>query len=357
VARTWVVSGSGLITAVGDTAAAVCASVRAAKSLATPDPVTGATVLPIAGFDATAYLQRKGVRDFSRTSQLACAAAAGNAKGLAGVPPGEIGVVFGSAWGALKTVVEFERQAHVQGPRFVDPILFTETVANVPAGQVAILNGWSAFNSTLSAGSASGLAALARAVDFLEEDRGRVAVAGGGDELDLPLLVSMRALSSSAPRGGVGEAACFLTVESEEHATARGAEPLARLRATACRFEDRGGERPGAVRESMEGLLGDLLGRVGIAAAEVDLVVLSTEGAAGFDVEETEAVERVFGGGPAAPSACAPKAVLGETWGASGPLAMVVAVETLKAGKIRNAVVVDRSRAGHQFAVVLSTMR
>ena len=134
------------------------------------------------------------------------------------------------------TVIEFEREAHLQGARFVDPILFTETVSNVPAGQVAILYGWSAFNATLSSGTASGLAALRQAVQFLAEDRGSVAVAGGGDEINPRLLSALEMRGWSGPAGGEG--ACFLTIEGAEHARSRGASALGSIRATAERFGD-----------------------------------------------------------------------------------------------------------------------
>ena len=79
--------------------------------------------------------------------------ATSGAEGLDAVDPSSIGVVFGSAWASLDTVVRFEREAHIDGPRFVDPVLFTETVANVPAGQVSIFFGWSAVNATIAAGT------------------------------------------------------------------------------------------------------------------------------------------------------------------------------------------------------------
>jgi len=369
-----------MVTAAGDTPQAILQALMARTPLAGPREDDGVVVAAIDAFDAKQYIPNKSVRDLSRTSKLACAAAAANARGLRGVAPEDVGVVFGTAWGSLKTVIDFEREAFVQGARFVDPILFTETVSNVPAGQVAILYGWSAFNATVSAGSASGLVGLRQAIAFLEEGRGLVAVAGGGDELNAPVLRALRR------RGGVpagGEGACFLTIESDEHARRRGAVAQAKLRASGSRFVPGGKAGNDGARESMAGLIRRLTRDAGLELSAVDLVVLSASGLVDGDREEAGAVIDVFGNGPAAVPVVSPKAILGETWGASGPLAAVVAIEAMRTSivpaaphgfvlapdlsglnvpqdtqhrPIRNALILDRTDTGHQLALVLSRM-
>ena len=390
-----VVTGAGMVTAAGDTAAQILQALLARTPLAAARLDEGGIVASIAEFDPKRYILKKGVKDLSRTSQLACSAAGANARAIAGVAAEDVGVVFGSAWGSLTTVIEFEREAHLQGARFVDPILFTETVSNVPAGQVAILYGWSAFNVTVSSGAASGLAGIRQALAFLEEGRGRVAVAGGGDELNLQLLRSLRrrsivtgrlgSLPLAAGRSGPvgGEGACFLTIESGEHARERGAEALAAVRASGGRFVPRGTVGSPDARESMAGLIRQLTTTAGLRLSEVDLVVLSAAGLVEGDVEEAGAVIDVFGGGPSAVPVMAPKSILGETWGASGALAAAIAIELMRTSivpaaplgfvlspdlaglnvpeetlhrPVRNALILDRTDSGHQLGLVLSLM-
>lgn len=389
----WVVTGTGLITAAGGTPSALLDALVAGVPLGAFRAEDGLAAAEILDFDAKRHLQRKGVRDFSRISQLACAAAVGNAAGLGGVPAEEIGVVLGTAWGSLSTVIEFERQAHVQGPRFVDPILFTETVSNVPAGQVAIFFGWSAFNATVSAGSASGLAGVQRALEFLHEGRGAVAVAGGADELNPRVLRSLRgrgvvsrresSLPLDAARSGRvgGEGACFLTLESEDHALRRGARIAARIRATAARFFSPQASADTSEHGSMAGLIRETLLRSGLAPEDVDAVILSSSGDPGGDLEEARAVVEVFGEAPGAPPVVVPKAILGETWGASGALAAVVAIEAIRSSTlpgaprgfapdpriaglhvpaspsrrpVRNVFVLDRAEQGHELGLIVS---
>jgi 3-oxoacyl-[acyl-carrier-protein] synthase II len=378
----FVVTAAGLVTAAGDTPEAVFAALVARTPLAVRLPDDDLAAAEMTGFDAKRYISKRGVKDLSRLSQLACSAAAANARGIDGVGAEHVGVVFGSAWGSLKTIVEFEREAHLQGARFVDPILFTETVANVPAGQVAILYGWSAFNATVSSGSASGLAAMCQAVALLQEGRGRVAVAGGGDAFDRPLLRALRRRGAAGPVGGEG--ACFLTIESEAHAKERGAPVFAAIRSTGSRFVPGRSSAGGVARESMAGLVAQLIADAGLlTTSEVDLVVLSANGDPVGDVEEAGAVLDVLGDGPTAAPLMMPKSILGETWGASGPLAVVLAIEAMRTSTVpaapfgfvpaselerlhvpaktlrrplRNALIIDRTESGHQLGLVLSLM-
>ena len=343
----FVITGVGLVSAAGDTPGEVFAALSAGR------PLAGA----IDAFDPKRYISRKGFKDLSRASQLACAAAAGNARGIEGVPADRVGVVLGTAWGSLNTVIEFEREAHVQGARFVDPILFTETVSNVPAGQIAIHYGWSAFNATVSSGSASGLAGLRQAVLLLEDERGLVAVAGGCDELNAPVLRTLRKGST------YGEAACFLTIESDAHARRRGARPMARIRGTEIGFVPPGLPDARAAGDAMGALIHRVTARAGLALSDVELVVSSAGDANDRDGHEGRAVLDVFGSGSSTLPIIAPKSILGETWGASGALAVVIAIEAMRTSTVpgqssckamRNALILDTTDSGHQFGMIVS---
>jgi 3-oxoacyl-[acyl-carrier-protein] synthase II len=379
----FVVTGTGLVSAAGDTRALLLRALVAGVPLAAVRPEDQLAVAAVEAFDPKRYILRKGVKDLSRTSQLACSAAAESARGLEGVPADDVGVVFGSAWGSLKTVIEFEREAHLQGPRFVDPILFTETVSNVPAGQLAIHYGWSAFNATVSTGAASGLTALRQALAFLEEGRAPVAVAGGGDELNAPVLRVLRrdGLVAGAPGLVGGEGACFLTIERDDHAASRGAAPLAVVEGSAGAFVpgDAAGRR--GAPASMARVIRETLAAARLERPDVDVVLLSARGFAGGDAEEAHAVLDVFGGAGEAVPVVAPKAILGETWGASGALGAAVAIEMMGQSivpaaprgfspspelrelnvpretlhrPVRNALILDRTDSGHQIGLVLS---
>lgn len=338
-----VITGVGLIAAGADTAARLFQRMLDAERPAPVPPPEGAgpQALPVVGFAVRSYLDRRGLKDLSRTSRLACAAASRLGAGLEAVPASAVGVVFGTAWASLDTVVRFEREAEVEGPRFVDPILFTETVANVPAGQISIVFGWSALNVTICSGTASGLEALLRAREFLDEGRARVVVAGAGDELNRHLLRALEAagrLSAGGPPmphaagadGAVGgEGACLFALESAGHAAGRGAAVLAVLGAGSMACV--GGEGRAAVDRRARSLT-ELFEREGLAPRDLDLLVLSGNGDPRRDSLEAAVLERVFGAEP--PPAVLPKAWLGETWGPSGALGVAVALEAIARGQV-----------------------
>jgi 3-oxoacyl-(acyl-carrier-protein) synthase len=329
VSRRWVVTAAGTVTAAGDDPRLVFDALGAGRRVA-EDGGAGFPSRPIAGFDPARHVRGKRLGLLSRTSQLACAAAALAGEALHGLDGADVGVVLGSAWASLDSVVRFEREACTEGPRLVDPVLFTETVANVPAGHVSIFHGWSALNATVAAGTGSGLEALRLAVQFLDEGRARAIVAGGGDERNEHLLRALHA-ERPAAAGGIpltpplagsvgGEGACLLVLEDERQAARRGVPALAVWLAGAGALVE-----PGAAPEEP---LRELLDRAALAPRDVDLVVLSASGEAARDRAEVEALLRVFG--PQGPPAIVPKALLGETWAAAGPLGVAIACECMR---------------------------
>ena len=176
---------------------------------------------------------------------------------------------------------------------------------------------------------------MLRAVDFLEEGRARLVVAGGGDELNVHLLRTLQAdglasgstgsLPFAADSSGpiCGEGACMFAIESEASAAARGVRAVGRLRGGASRSED-GAERDLPRRADW---IRQLLDRIGVGIGDIDLLVLSANANAEGDHGEAAALVDVFG--PTMPPAVAPKAVLGETWGAAGALGVATALQSM----------------------------
>jgi 3-oxoacyl-(acyl-carrier-protein) synthase len=391
----WVITDSGVITAAGNTAAAVHQALCDARPLARvseDENTAGLAIAPIENFQAKDHIQRRGLRDLSRTSQFACVAAAPLAKRLEGVEPIDVGVALGTGWGSLESVVAFEWETCSVSPRFLNPLLFAETVANVPGGQISIFFGWSGFSLTVSCGGASGLDAMAQGIDLLEEERAPMLVVGGADALNAPVLQVLEADGVIAPGAGSlpfardrsgpvgGEGAALLVVESAAHAAARGAVPLAHVGAMAERLSGGAQGETSARSSDIAELIGTLLERAGLAPAEVDLIASSADGSPA-DAEEAVALHQLFGDGDSAPLVMAPKGILGETWGASGPVAAAVVLECFGSGRIpgrpegfvvdphlpplrmpattseaalRHAVVLARSRGGYVSAMLLS---
>jgi len=364
LADAWVVTGAGLVTAAGDDAGELCGRVAGgepAPAAAEPPPARA-----IAAFDPARYVRRKGLRHLSRTSQLACSAAAQLELGLHPIPPGEVGVVLGSAWAALDSIVRFEREAWTEGPRFVDPGLFAETVANVPAGHVSIFFGWSALNATVVAGGASGLQAIVTALDCLAEGRAAVVVAGGADGVNQHVLRvrATHGVASESPRAERrdwvgGEGSCLLALESGEHAARRGARVLGVLRRGATCWSDPRGVRP---LEPRIHLLRRLLDGAGLRPSEIDLIVTARGGSPEPDEAQERVLRETFS--PEVPPRISAGAVLGETWGAAGAIGVALALECVQRGApsgrgerdrpARDVLVIDGCASGHFGALLVS---
>jgi len=132
-----------------------------------------------------------------------------------------------------------------------------------------------------------------------------------------------------------GEGCYVLFLEDETVARARGARILARVAGYAfagspcppyAYAEDEGDAERG-MREA--------LGRAGIDARDVDLVMLSRNGRREMDAMEVRVVGRLFGGRPAA---VAVKDAIGEM-AAAGGAELVAAVSAIAAGSATTAVV------------------
>jgi len=340
-----VITAAGLITPLGDGAEALFDALLddGGPKMAEAQPGADGEPFPtrrIDGFNPRSYLARKGLKHLSRTSQLAVAAASRLVDPLDGTPAERIGVVLGTAWASLDSVVRFEREAHTEGPRFVDPILFTETVANVPAGQISIAFGWSALNATVSGGVASGLQALGQACRFLDEERAEIVVTGGSDELNLHLLRTLHAEGHAAGTPALpltdgccgpvgGEGASLLVVERASHARERGADCSCRVLAvTTGSIEGAGPART----QSIAALLRRMLEQGDRAPGDVDLLVLSANGHRSRDAAEVAALADLFG--EAMPPAVLTKAATGECWAATAPLGVAIATEAMRRGVV-----------------------
>ena len=67
----------------------------------------------------------------------------------------DVGVSVGTTLGSIKSIADFDEAILTEGPRFVNPALFPNTVINSPASQVSIWNYIKGFNTTISTGFTS----------------------------------------------------------------------------------------------------------------------------------------------------------------------------------------------------------
>lgn len=350
-----VVTGRGLICALGDEPGAVHrAACEGQSALAPVDGFEPAGLTRPLGFEVKnfkpkEYLGKKNMRPLDRTARL-LATATHLALADAGWAPEaraeqEIGLVLGSMYGSVRTIAEFDRRAVEAGPMYASPLDFANTVINAAAGQTAIWHGLRGINSTISAGQSSGLQAIAYAAGLIRAGRAPVLLAGGAEELCLESFLAMEragliaTAGEEAPvpfgtAGGFlpGEGAALLVLEDAEVAARRGARVLAEVRGAALGFDPSVGRDADAAVETSASAIRAALADAGIGPGDVGAVGASANGGP-LDALEARALHAALGDRSAEVPVAAIKGCLGETLGADGGLQAVVAVESLRSGR------------------------
>ncbi|HYL05891.1 MAG TPA: beta-ketoacyl synthase N-terminal-like domain-containing protein, partial [Thermoanaerobaculia bacterium] len=220
--RRVVVTGAGLVSPLGDSPAALHQALAEGRTGRRPVELRPAEArvemrCRLAGevrpFDPQAYVGDRNLRPLDRTSRLLVVAAQ-----LALADSGwtaeqcarrEVGLVLGTTFCGLRTIAEFDRRGLRLGPSHASPMDFANSVINAAAGQAAIWHGLRGVNSTVAAGEASGLLALAQAADLIRGGRAAALLAGGAEELCFESFFGFyRAgrLCGSAAGAGSGEA-------------------------------------------------------------------------------------------------------------------------------------------------------
>ncbi len=211
----------------------------------------------ISDFDAKAFLGKKGIRHIDRTSLLVSSAAKlvmEDAKITHDIyNEDELGIVIGSTYGSIGSISSFDLEGLEEGPTFVNPMDFPNTVLNAPASRASIFCNATDLNSTISTGTASGLDSIIYAADFLKLGRGKAVLAGGVHGLTADIFwgayrsgilsgSSNGNIEISAPfdkrRNGfiIGEAAALLVIERLEDALERNARIYAEIKGYGCTF-------------------------------------------------------------------------------------------------------------------------
>jgi 3-oxoacyl-[acyl-carrier-protein] synthase II len=198
-------------------------------------------------FDASSWLDRKGVRQTDRFAQLAVAAARmaeADAALEVGREPERVGVSVATAQGGVASLAAC--CAAADGAR-IRPTLVTAFMPNMAAGWISMeLGARGPVGAPCTACAASAMA-LGEGYDAIRLGRAEVMLCGGSEAGVTPLAMAgfaaMRALSRrnddpagasrpfDAGRDGfvMGEGASVLVLEEREHALARGARIYAEL--------------------------------------------------------------------------------------------------------------------------------
>ncbi|MGB3332028.1 MAG: 3-oxoacyl-ACP synthase KasA [Mycobacterium sp.] len=265
------------------------------------------------------------------------------------VDPDRFTVVVGTGLGGGEKIVETYDLMNEGGPRKVSPLAVQMIMPNGAAAVVGLQLGARAGVITPVSACSSGSEAIAHAWRQIVMGDADFAVCGGVEggieALPIATFSMMRAMSTrnDDPEGAsrpfdkdrdgfvFGEAGALMIIETEEHAKARGAKPLARLMGAGITSDafhmvapGPDGKRAGfAMKRSLE--------LAGISAKDVDHINAHGTATPIGDTAEANAIREA---GCQHAAVYAPKSALGHSIGAVGALESALTVLSLRDGVI-----------------------
>ena len=356
--RRVVITGMGVVTALGDTLDQFWSALCAGQSGVAPLTLFDTSEFKVHfggqvhGWDPVARFGVKDSRHLARVAQFAMAAAIAAVEDsgidFADHLPQMCGVVLGSGIGGLN---EFETQHSImmtKGPSRISPFTIPKLMVNAASGQVSIRWGLRGPNSAIATACASAANAIGDAFKLVQYGHADVMITGGSEaaitHMGLGGFASMRALSTrndDPPRASrpfdrdrdgfiLSEGAGLLVIESEESAVKRGARIYAELlgygisadgsHITAPDEEGRGAAR------AMKLCLDD--GQRN--PEQIDYINAHGTSTGLGDLAETKAMKTVFGPHAKRLMVSSTKSELGHLLGASGGVELVISALAIK---------------------------
>ncbi|MCK9418176.1 MAG: beta-ketoacyl-[acyl-carrier-protein] synthase family protein [Nitrospirae bacterium] len=304
----------------------------------------------ITDFDALSFLGKKGLRDLDRSTRLICSAAKlaidDSRIEITEDTTHSMGVSIGTTFGSLHSISQFDRSGLIDGPRFVNPSHFPNTVINSPASQVSIKFKIKGFNTTISTGFCASLDAVSYAADFIRLNRADVVLAGGVEELCEETFMGFHNLGClsgtdgsepiccpfDARRNGtiLSEGAAVLVLEEEEHAVNRNAVILARVLGYGNAFDPLAESNFHHAGQGLKNAITLALQEAALNPGDIDYVCACANSSKGFDRMETNVIKEVFGARALSLPVSSIKSMVGESFSASGALSLTAAVGALR---------------------------
>lgn len=364
-----VVTGMGVVSSLGHSAAELWSNLLAGKSGVGPIDRfdTEAYSVKFAGqirnFDASPYYNERDAARTARNIQYAVHASH-TALQMAGIDPKaedpkRCGAIIGSGMGGMDVFYDNAVALEARGPRRVSPFFVPMAILNMASGEVGIRLGWMGPNFAPVSACATSNHAFIAAMDQIRLGRADVMVAGGCEEAVCKIGVAgfsvMKALSTrndnpqaaSRPfdkdRDGfvISEGAGILVLESLTHAKKRGATILARIAGAGMSCDGYHISQP---REDGEGVA--LCMKSAIADARInisDVTYVNTHGTSTplGDIAECTAIYKAFDGKIDNLKINSTKSMVGHGLGAASGIEAIATIMALRDQKIHQTLNVD----------------
>ncbi|HEX3630456.1 MAG TPA: beta-ketoacyl-ACP synthase II [Candidatus Dormibacteraeota bacterium] len=355
-----VVTGTGAITALGNTTRETWEAVKAGRSgirrVQAFDPSTTPSQVAseVVDFKPETWLDRKAARHMSRFVQFAMVATkeALSESGLSITEANrdQVGVLVGSAIGGLEEIEEAHTILKERGPSRISPFTVPMMIADMGAGQVSITIGARGPNYSTVSACASGAHAIGEAFETIRRGDATAMVAGGSEACVTPLALAafcaIRAVSTrnvdparaSCPfdveRDGfvMGEGAGILILEELGAAMKRGATILAEIVGYGATADASHITAPDPVGAGAALAMKRTLVKARVSPEEVSYINAHGTATQLGDVAETLAVKDIFGDAAYRVPISSTKSMLGHLLGAAGSVEAVISVKAVQEG-------------------------
>jgi 3-oxoacyl-[acyl-carrier-protein] synthase II len=314
-----VITGIGLTSPNGNSLAELRESLLNGRSGVQPYEIryVGKTLAGICDFDTTKYQSRRDARRGTRAGSVGVyssnEAIADSGLDWPNVDPSRVGVFLGvTEHGNVETENEiFELKGYDYDTSYWSHHHNPRTVANNPAGEVALNLGIIGPHYTIGAACAAGNAGLIQGLQMLRLGECDVALSGGVSESihTFGIFASFRSQGALAEhedptkasrpfdrhRNGivVAEGGCVFVLERLTDARTRGAEIYGEIVGHSLNTDATDFVLPNAERQ--EECIHLALQRAGLAPEQIDVVSTHATGTASGDSQECVALRRVFG--------------------------------------------------------------
>jgi 3-oxoacyl-(acyl-carrier-protein) synthase len=375
------ITGLGAVSALGAGSEALADALAAGRSGITAQPGSEEHALkPFAAAAVTVPLAPglpPAQRNLYDRHSLMALEAAAEAWAQAGLPatapdPERAAVAWGTGLGGSMSMEASYAQMFTARPPRVHPYTVVRVMANSAASHLAMRHQLRAAQLAVSNACASSAQAIGEALWLLRNGRADLALVGGSEAmLHIGSALGWQAMGVMAPldaeqpeqscrpfddgRKGLvlGEGAAALVLESEAHARARGATPLAVLAGYGHSVDAVHLSRPDAAGQvrAMRGALRD----AGLLPGDIGYVNAHGTATEVGDAVEAESIATVFG--PRAVPVSATKALHGHLIGAGGALELVATVQALRRQVLPPSAHVRSSQLSEQVDLVTGAAR
>lgn len=265
--------------------------------------------------------------------------------------PTRLAVTIGTGFGNGEEVILAYDAMRKRGMKAISPLAVQMFMPNGPAAAVGLDRAARGGVSAPMLGDASGAGAIAQAWQQIIFGDADVVICGA---VEFPIegvpiaaysqLDGVMSISNEDPAGACrpfdrdrngmvfGEGGALLIMETEAHAKARGARILARVLGAATTSDgyDVMMSDPDAEQEAHA--VTRAIELAGLTPVDIDVVNAHAAGTVAGDLVEATALQKVFGAHR--PAVYAPKAALGNTFGAAGAVESALTVLTLRDGVV-----------------------